>query len=456
MLTRRRTRRSLVVAGAGLTGTLTGALALAACGQTGTQGGAAESKPAADLKGVTVDYWGMWAPTHPEEVARTAALEHFNTGNQSGIKVNIAASAGQTAANLDKVTGALAAGTPPDMVNTNHFNMSLFAARGATVDIDAELKSNAEWKKARAAAYANKLEGLSWKGKLFAIPSHSSSLLMFWNTNHLRRAGLTPPSRTWTWDQFAEYQKKAAQPPDVGGYDDQWNLRRTGMMAINNGLRLVSQDGTKLQLNTPDFVSVLDYQLGLIKQGLMRAHDGSRSGGYSEKLPDGKVVFQLAVPARVPEYRQKGFTDFGTGYFPVGPKNTAKANYSHGTTYGFTVFKNSNPAKVQAALAAALWQTRADVQPLYTKLGGVRPSYKYVIEDAAFQAEYKKDEQTWPFFEVLPNFLPLPNFPTFPEAEPLIDAQLNAIWAGTVTPREGMEEAQRQAQRLLDQAHQGS
>src|SRR5687768_9602528 len=345
-----------------------GAAALAACG--GQASGGEPPAAAVDVKGVVADYWGMWAPTHPEEVARTAVLEDFNARNQAGAKVAIAATAGQTAASMDKVLGALAAGTPPDLVNTNHFNMSLFAARGATVDVDAELKGNTDWKKARPAAYANKLEGLTWKGKLFAIPSHSSSLLMFWNTDFLRRAGLTPPSRTWSWDQFTDYAKKAAQPPDVTGYDDQWNLRRTGMMALNNGLRLVSQDGTKLQLNTPDFISVLDFQLGLIKQGLMRAHDGDR-GGYSEKLPDGKVVFQLAVPARVPEYRQKGFTTFGTGYFPLGPKNTAKANYSHGTTYGFAVFKNKDPKRVQAALAAALWQTRADVQPTYTKLGGV-------------------------------------------------------------------------------------
>lgn len=444
--TTRTTRRAHLAALGGL-----GAALFAACAGPGNEPAVAPT----DVKGTTVEYLGMFAPTHPEEVARTKVLEDFNARNTLGVRVNVAATAGQTAATMDQVISALAGGTPPDMVNSFHFNMSLFAARGATVDVDAELKGSAEWKKIRPTIYPHIVSGLTWKERLFAVPSHNSSLLLYWHSNLLTRAGLQPPPKTWSWDQFVDYCKKASQPPEITGYDEAWSYRRTGLMVLNAGVQPISKDGTKLQLNSPDFVQVIEFLVGLTRQGLSRAHNGSASGGYSEKLPDGTVVFQVAVPNRVIEYRQKGFTEFGTGYFPIGPKNTSKTNYSHGTPYGWTVFKGGNTRKVQAALQAALWSARLESGKTFTAAGGVRPSYRSIVDDPSFQAEYKSDAQTWPFFEVLPNFLPFPNFPTFPEAEPLIDAQLKNIWAGKATAKEGMDEAQRQAQRLLDQAQAG-
>ena len=439
-------RRRLALAAAGLAAGPTGLLA--ACGGPGSEPAVSPT----DVKGTTVEYLGMFAPTHLEEVARTKVLEDFNARNTLGVKVNIAATAGQTAASMDQVISALAGGTPPDMVNSFHFNMSLFAARGATVDVDAELKGSAEWKKIRPAIYPHIVSGLTWKERLFAVPSHNSSLLLYWHTNLLTRAGLQPPPKTWNWDQFADYCKKASQPPEITGYDEAWTYRRTGMMAHNAGVQPISRDGTKLKFNSPDYVQVIDFLLGLTRQGLSRPHNGSANGGYSEKLPDGTVVFQVAVPNRVIEYRQRGFTEFGTGYFPIGPKNTSKTNYSHGTPYGWTVFKSGGPKKVQAALQAALWSARLESGKTFTAAGGVRPSYRTIVDDPSFQADYKSDAQTWPFFEVLPNFLPFPNFPTFPEVERLLDVQLRNIWAGQTTVKEGMDEAQRQTQPLLDQA----
>src|SRR5262249_10531132 len=89
----------------------------------------------------------------------------------------------------------------------------------------------------------------------------------------------------------------------------------------------------------PPVAQAVEWQLAFLKSGLMRPHDGSKSGGYKELIPEGQVVFQLAVPQRVlPVYRKQG-AEFGTGFYPLGPGNTARTNVSHGVMYGFTVFK---------------------------------------------------------------------------------------------------------------------
>lgn len=84
--------------------------------------------------------------------------------------------------------------------------------------------------------------------------------------------------------------------------------------------------------------------------------------------------------------------------------------------------------------------------------GGVVPAYRSTIEATAFQTEFKKDAEMWPFFELLPNFQPFPSSPAYAKVEAIVDAQLQAIWAGATSPREGLREAQRQVQPLLDEA----
>jgi ABC-type glycerol-3-phosphate transport system substrate-binding protein len=435
-------RRAVVLGGVGGIG----GLLLAACGGPG--GGteqAAGPKPG-DLKGVTVEHWIQNALTHPEGMAKEQVMKNFS--GQSPHGVTVTSSGGQ---DLAKVTAAVTGGTPPDLVDGFHFNMSALYRQGATVDIDAELKGDAEWKKLRPGLYPEIANGFTWKGKLFAVPLYSSFFNMYYQPEFLKRAGLAaPPPKTWTWEQFLDYGRKAARPPDVTAYDDQWSYSRTGMMVLNNGHRFLSQDGTKFSYNSPEAIEALEFQMNMVRQGLMRAHDGSASGGYSEKMAEGKVVFQFAVAARVQTYRQQG-VQFGTCFYPVGPKNTVKRNFTHGESYGFAVFKNKDPKKQQAALQAAVWGARPDSGVVFAKTGGTPPAYKHAVESAELTSALKSDADVWPFYEALPNYIPMPNFPGFAEVRSMGDTMIRDIWAQKVQVREGLNEYTRLAQQKLDE-----
>jgi ABC-type glycerol-3-phosphate transport system substrate-binding protein len=443
---RSQTTRRRYVAGVMATA---GATTAAACAGQGDQ--LAPGAGGVSLRGAVVDYWNSQAPTSPAETARKAILEDFNQRNPDGITVDLAAAAGQGVANLEKLLGALAAGTPPDLVSGFSHQVSLLHTRGGLVAIDTELRGNAEWRRVRPSIYANTLRGHTWKGTLFDIPTHNSIFLMYYHRGLLRRAGLAAPPapRDWTWDRFLEFARKASQPPEISGYDDNWSWSRTGMMMLNNGARFVNQDGTKFQYTGVEIQETVEWQLQLSRSGVMRAHDGTASGGYAEKLPDGKVVFQFAVANRVPTYRQQGI-EFGTCTFPIGPKNTARTSFSHGDSQGLAVFKK--PAqKVQAALQVALWATRPESLNAFAE-NGLTAAYRHVVESPEFKARWQRDAEQWPFYEVQPNFIPYPNFPGFTDALALADQQLRDIWAGKTSVRDGLAEVQRQAQRLLDEA----
>ena len=140
------TRRRLIAPALGMAGAA-GALALGACGGEPAPG--ADGPPRATLQGTNVEYWNSNAPTHAEEVAKRKVLEAFASQNTLGVKLQFNEVADANAASLDKIITALAAGSPPDLYSTHPFFTSDLHSRGATVDPDAELKGDGEWKKAR-------------------------------------------------------------------------------------------------------------------------------------------------------------------------------------------------------------------------------------------------------------------------------------------------------------------
>jgi len=436
------TRRRAVLSGA----TLAGASALAACGGESTSAPKVE-----DLKGTTIEGWAWNSATHQETLGTTKVIDDFNAKNPQGIKVNFSAPGSGGAATFEKYVAALTSGTPPDFAQGQHFYMSDLFRQGGLVDVDAELKSSPDWKKAKGALTADIVNGFTWKGKMFGVPLYSSHFAMYYVPEFLTRVGLSvPPPKNWNWDQFVDYQKKAARPPDLTGYDDDWSYSRTGMLVLNNGHKFMSADGTKFSYNSPEAIEAVEFQLNLIKQGLMRAHSGAGTGGYSEKLPEGKVVFQFGVANRVVTWRKQG-TQFGTCYFPIGKSNKEKRNLTHGEAYGFSVFKNKDAKKLQASLIASLWGSRPDMGLVLAQEAGVPPSYKTVVEDPQFQATFKKDAESWPFYDLIAGFIPMPNFPGFGSVRTLGDTMIKDIWAGKGTAKQILDDYTRQAQQKLDE-----
>ena len=174
-----------------------------ACSGPGTGAGTPGS-PALDLKGVTIEHWVANALTHPEGMAKEKVMQTFSAQSGQGVTVTSSGSNGP-----DKIIAALTAGTPPDLVDGFHFNMSSLFRQGGLVDVESELKTNADWKKAKTGLSPEILTGgFTWTGKVYGVPYYSSHFAMYYQPELLKRAGLTaPPPKSWTWDQFVDYQR---------------------------------------------------------------------------------------------------------------------------------------------------------------------------------------------------------------------------------------------------------
>jgi ABC-type glycerol-3-phosphate transport system substrate-binding protein len=183
---------------------------------------------------------------------------------------------------------------------------------GATIDVDAELKTEKDWARQRADIFPGYLETSLWAGKMVAIPGHGTCQAMIYSPELLQKAGLTAPKDRWTWNDFLAMARKVAHPPDVWGLDLNWSYVFWAMWIGSSGARPLTKDNRRLTLNTPQVQEATTFLLDLVRGGVappessaeligkgQTAFEHVRAGGQVAQRAGaaGQAVRPLALPA---------------------------------------------------------------------------------------------------------------------------------------------------------------
>ena len=416
-----------------------------ATGQQGAQGAAG----AVGMTQVLVEYWNKSRPSHPEQIGITAVMKAWEEQGDGRYKLLIGQNA--QAVSLDKFKTSIAAGAPPNISVSYNFNGSDLNTTGGLVNFDEQLKAEKEWGEIRQTIYPQLLRSNTWKDFLYGIPAYNSYFNMYYSPALLQAAGLEAPKEGWTFDEFLGMAQQAAKPPDIWGYNSAWVTAHWMMWFGSNGGKFTNDEVTKVTLTSPEGLEALEWELGLVQKNLQKPHDGSGGGGYKELLPEQKVVFQFAVPARLTLYKNDNIS-FATTKFPIGPKNTAGTPYTTGAAYAFNVYKHEDEDAQHAAALAAMWGAGRDGQFIFARETNVPLASRAVTESQEYINEFSGDTEYWPFIEVNPFFDPYPNYPKYWPCYGILTTQLRRVWAGEAGPREALEQAQRESQVLLDES----
>src|SRR5947208_1006391 len=116
-----------------------GAAALAACGAAGEG-----TTPAKDARPVEIEYWSTLAETHPEGKGRMEALKISEAANATAVKIKFEQAAGS---NMEKVTAAASAGTPPNLLVDRPNNAAMLFDAGIGADHEVAFKGLPPWAK---------------------------------------------------------------------------------------------------------------------------------------------------------------------------------------------------------------------------------------------------------------------------------------------------------------------
>jgi multiple sugar transport system substrate-binding protein len=160
-----------------------------------------------------------------------------------------------------KYTVESAAGKAPDVFHVHAFSLPMFFSKGYAKDLTPFIRK--EGPKFLDAWYPLPLKLVKYKGKIHAMPGDYMTMVLFYNTEMFKAAGLDPNAPPKTWDQFLEYAKKLTRDTNGDGKVDQWGFGVVGAKDPGFSMRFspflwsfggdyLTPDMKKSALNSPE------------------------------------------------------------------------------------------------------------------------------------------------------------------------------------------------------------
>jgi ABC-type glycerol-3-phosphate transport system substrate-binding protein len=255
-----------------------GALGLAACGpQAGggggdpaAGGGGGEPAAGGDLarrRPVSLEFWG-----DPPTAGSNQRMDQIDAWNAKypNLKVNFGATrtTGQGVEAVQAILAAVAAGSPPDVVDFDRFQTTAFTVKGVWQALDDLMKRDKFDTNRFAPLIVPEAKGLD--GKWYALIRSTDNRLVYWNKELFQEVGLDPEKAPATWDelkQFAIRLTKRGGPTGIerAGFHTEEGQSHYHIFAWQNGGSFQTPDGKKGTLPLGPNQEALQWMTDLMK-----------------------------------------------------------------------------------------------------------------------------------------------------------------------------------------------
>jgi sn-glycerol 3-phosphate transport system substrate-binding protein len=288
-------------------------------------------------------------------------------------------------------------------------------------------------------------------GKTWGIPFQRSTVVLYYNKELFKAAGLDPNKPPATWAEMAEAAKKLTVK-DASGKVTQYGVQipSSGFpywlfqgLAIQNGVAMANDSGNAVKFDDPAVIEALQYWIDLTKQGVHPSgivEWGTTPKDFFEK----KVAMMWTTTGNLTNVRSNAKFDFGVAMLPAGKKRGSPTGGGN-----FYIFKKATPAQQEAAFKFAKWIT----QPERAAKWSMDTGYVAVSEAAYGTDALRKYGRDFPPALVARDQLPfaLAEFSTHDNQRvtKALNDGLQAALTGSKTAAQAMKDAQAEADRLL-------
>jgi multiple sugar transport system substrate-binding protein len=254
-----------------------GLLALTAC----SQGSATKpTEPAGSAAGpVTITYMNFGANGgHEKDFA--AIADAFTKANPD-IKVSI-----ETVPYADyftKLQTAVAGGTASDAFELNYENFITYTASGALAELSGV--DGSVYKPSLLNAFAD-------GGKQYGLPESFSDVVLFYNADLFKAAGIETPTASWTWaDETAAAQKLTDKAKKVWGDYQPVTFYEFYKALAQTGGSFLNAEATATAFNSPEGIKAAQWLVGKPGKTMPTAADGAGTPDWDTKqFKNGKLA----------------------------------------------------------------------------------------------------------------------------------------------------------------------
>ena len=354
----------------------------------------------------------------------------------------------------DSITKALTAvksGEPPVTSILLSTDMYTLIDEDAVVPFDELVKTDDDraWLKSFYPAF---MENSQTGGKTWGIPFQRSTIVLYYNKELFREAGLDPNRPPQNWKEQVEYAQKLTKR-DASGKVTQWGMQipSSGFpywlfqaLAIQAGTNLMNATGTQTYYDRPEVIEGLQYWVDLVRKHKVPPEGTVDWGTTPKDFFEKKVAMMWTTTGNLTNVRNNAKFDFGVAMLPAGKQRGSPTGGGN-----FYLFKKSTPAQREAAFKFIKWATT----PARAAQWGIDTGYVAVRADAWDTPAMKQYVAGFPAAAVARDQLPYAKAELSTHDNQRVTKALNdglqAALTGTKTPEAAMKDAQREAERLL-------
>ena len=371
-------------------------------------------------------------------------------GENAGIKVN-PIYAGTYQETIVKALTAHKSGTPPVLSVLLSTDMFTLIDEDAIVPFDDFIKTEDD-KKWLSSFFPAFMENSQTGGKTWGIPFQRSTIVLYWNKELFKEAGLDPETPPKTWAEQVEFAQKLTKR-DASGNVTQWGMQipSSGFpywlfqaLTTQAGSILANSAGDKTDYANPAVVEALQYWVDLSQKHKVHPPGIVEWGTTPRDFFERKVAMMWTTTGNLTNVRTNAKFPFGVGLMPAGKRPGSPTGGGN-----FYLSKKASKAEQEAAFKFVRWITTAERAAQW----GIDTGYVAVRADSFETEAMKKYAADFPAALVARDQLPHAVAELSTHENQRVTKALNdglqAALTGTKQPQKAMEDAQAEAERIL-------
>jgi sn-glycerol 3-phosphate transport system substrate-binding protein len=367
-----------------------------------------------------------------------------------GIKVK-AIYSGSYQESITKALTAVKGNDAPTMAVLLSTDMFTLIDEDAVVPFDPLIKTadDQAWVKGFYPAF---MENSQTGGKTWGIPFQRSTIVLYYNKELFKDAGLDPNKPPSNWKEMAEFGQKLTKR-DASGKVTQWGVQipSSGFpywlfqgLSTQNDTILMNTAGTETYYDKPAVVEALQYWVDLTNKYKVQPEGIVEWGTTPKDFFERKVAMMWTTTGNLTNVKNNAKFDFGVAMLPASKRRGSPTGGGN-----FYLFKQSKPEQRAAALKFVKWITA----PQRAAQWGIDTGYVAVRPDAWETPAMKKYVAEFPPAAVARDQLQYAVAELSTHDNQRVTKALNdglqAALTGTKTPEQAMKDAQRESERLL-------
>lgn len=351
------------------------------------------------------------------------------------------------------IQAAVASGSVPATALLNIETIAQFDGRGVMQPLDEYIEADEDFNKEEF--FDTLMEYcIDSEGQTVGLPVYGTTQVMYYRKDVFEKAGIDPDEAFKNWQSLAEAAKKLTVVENgetvFYGWEPMYDENNLKDMAFANGGEVLSEDGTKVTINTPEWVETWECMRKWIHEDeIMRIHFGGDGWEYWYKTIDD--VMQDRAAGYTGSSGDQGDLDFTKIGAHIQPGFNDNGPNPFADTLTCAVLAKASEEEKQAGYEWLSYLTSAESSAAISMKTGYIPVRESVLENEEFKKHLEEHPEAMVPIEQMKvsrmNFID----PTGGKIVQALADAADLVEIENVPAQEALDHAQEVAQQALDE-----